>query len=186
MLLSTSVAACGIGHMRRPRWPGRSDPFWAPAEEFCRHSNATRDERTKIMKRRYLAQALLVASLAAAAATGYAQTNTNADQTPGSPGAAAPEGGTGPTVGTGATAGSGTYSTTPSANTQPGSLPRMRAYEQARANCEAGPAAQRSECQSALTKQYTGIPPMCQKLTGNALDACVHGLDSASGGSVAK
>ena len=132
------------------------------------------------MKRRYLAQALLVASLAASAATGYAQTNTSADQTPGSPGAAAPEGGTGTTAGT------GTYSTTPSGSTQPMSLGRIRAYEQARANCDAGPAAQRSECWAVLTKQYTGIPPMCQKLTGNALDACVHGLDSASGGSVAR
>jgi hypothetical protein len=127
------------------------------------------------MKRRYLAQVLLAVSLSALAATGYAQTNSTADQTPGSPGAAAPQAGTGPT--------SGTYSTTPSGNTQPMSFARMRAYEQARANCDTGPAAQRSECWSVLTKQYTGIPAMCQKLTGNALDACVHGLDSASGGS---
>jgi hypothetical protein len=138
------------------------------------------------MKRRYLAQALLVASLGALAATGYAQTNTNADQTPGSPGAAAPEAGTGPAVGTGTTAGTGTYSTTQAGNKQPMSLARIRAYEQARANCDAGPAALRSECWSALTKDYSGIAPMCQKLTGNALDACVHGLDSGSAGSVAK
>ena len=138
------------------------------------------------MKRRYLAQALLIASLAAAAATGYAQTDTKADQTPGSPGAAAPEAGTGPAAGTGTVTGTGTYSTTQTGTKQPMSVARIRAYEQARANCEAGPAALRSECQSALTKDYTGIPPMCQKLTGNALDVCVHGLDSASGGSVGK
>jgi hypothetical protein len=96
-----------------------------------------------IMKRRYLMQALLVASLGAFAATGYAQTNTTTDQTPGSPGAATPAAGT-------------------------------------------GPAAQRSECQSALTKEYTGIPAPCQKLTGNALDACVHGDYPANAGTPAK
>jgi len=134
----------------------------------------------KIMKRRYLAQALLIASLGALATTGYAQTNTTADQTPGSPGAAAPEGGTGPAAGT------GTYSTPQPGSSPPMSTARIRAYEQARANCDAGPAAERSECWSALTKNYAGIQPMCQKLTGNALDACVHGLDSGSAGSVAK
>ena len=49
------------------------------------------------MKRRYLAQALLVASLGAFAAAGYAQTNTTTDQTPGSPGAATPAAGAGTT-----------------------------------------------------------------------------------------
>ncbi len=138
------------------------------------------------MKRRYLMEALLVASLSAVAATGYAQTDPNADQTPGSPGAAAPESGTGPAAGTGTMSGTGAYGTTQTGTKQPMSLARIRAYEQARANCTAGPAAARSECWSVLTKDYSGIPPMCQKLTGNALDACVHGLDSASGGSVAK
>lgn len=130
------------------------------------------------MKRHYLVQALLIASLGAMAATGYAQTDTSADQTPGSPGAAAPEKGTGPTAGT------DTYNTAaPMGSRQPMSTARIRAYEQARANCEAGPAAMRSECWSALGKDYAGIQPMCQKLTGNALDACVHSLDSASAGS---
>ena len=134
------------------------------------------------MKRRYLMQALLVASLGAFTATGYAQTNTTSDQTPGSPGAAAPEAGTGTTAGTtGATTntmGAGAYGTAQTGQTgtrQPMSVDRIRAYERARANCEAGPAAARSECQSALTKDFSGIPAPCQKLTGNALDACVHG-----------
>ena len=127
------------------------------------------------MKRRYLMQALLVASLGAFAATGYAQTNTTTDQTPASPGAATTN-----------TMGAGAYGTIQTGTKQPMSLERIRAYEQARANCDAGPAAQRSECWSALTKNYAGIQPMCQKLTGNALDACVHGLDSGSAGSVAK
>jgi hypothetical protein len=140
------------------------------------------------MKHRYLMQALLVASLGAFAATGYAQTNTTADETPGSPGAATPAAGTGTAGGmTGATTntmGAGAYGTT-QPGSKPMSLDRIRAYEQARANCEAGPAAERSECQAALSKTYTGIPPMCQRLTGNALDSCIHGLDSASGGSKA-
>jgi hypothetical protein len=131
------------------------------------------------MKRRYLMQALLVASLGAFAATGYAQTNTTTDQTPGSPGAAAPAAGAATTAGTtGATTntmGAGAYGSTQTGTKQPMSLERIRAYEHARANCEAGPAAQRSECQSALTKEYAGIPAPCQKLTGNALDSCVHG-----------
>jgi len=126
-----------------------------------------------IMKRRYLAQALLVASLGAFAAAGYAQTNSTNDQTPGSPGAATPAAGAGTTAGT-----TGTR--------QPIALERLRAYEHARANCEAGPAAQRAECQSALTKEYTGIPGPCQKLTGNALDACVHGDYPANAGMPAK
>jgi hypothetical protein len=132
------------------------------------------------MKRRYIGQALLVASLGAFAATGYAQTNTTTDQTPGSPGAATPA--AGPAVGT--TTGTGTMNgTTATTGTrQPMSVARIRAYEQARANCEAGPAAQRSECQSALTKEYAGIPASCQKLTGNALDACVHGDYPANAG----
>ena len=158
------------------------------------------------MKRRYLAQALLVASLGAFAAAGYAQTNSTNDQTPGSPGAATPAAGAGTTAGTTGTTtntmGAGAYGTTPGgtttntmgagaygtapAGTRSISLERLRAYEHARANCEAGPAAQRAECQSALTKEYTGIPGPCQKLTGNALDACVHGDYPANAGMPAK
>ena len=142
------------------------------------------------MKHRHLLQALLVASLGAFAATGHAQTNTPADQTPGSPGSAAPAAGSGTTTGTTGstttTMGAGAYGTTQTGAKQAMSLERIRAYERARANCDAGPAAQRSECQSALTREYAGIPAQCQKLTGNALDACVHGLDSGSSGSVRK
>jgi len=160
-----------------------------------------------IMKRRYLAQALLVASLGAFAAAGYAQTNSTNDQTPGSPGAATPAAGAGTTAGTTGTTtntmgagaygtaptgtttntmGAGAYGTAPAGTRPPISLERLRAYEHARANCEAGPAAQRAECQSALTKEYTGIPGPCQKLTGNALDACVHGDYPANAGMPAK
>ena len=153
------------------------------------------------MKRRYLMQALLVASLGTFAAAGYAQTNTTTDQTPGSPGAATPAAGTGTNAGgtTGATTntmGAGAYGTTQTGTTQTGttqtgtrqpmSLERLRAYEHARAKCEAGPAAQRSECQSVLSKDYAGIPGPCQKLTGNALDACVHGDYPANAGLPAK
>jgi hypothetical protein len=82
--------------------------------------------------------------------------------------------------------GAGAYGTTQAGTTQPMSLDRIRAYEKARANCDAGPAAQRAECQSALTKDYAGIPGPCQKLTGNALDACVHGEYPANAGMPAK
>jgi hypothetical protein len=133
-----------------------------------------------IMKRRYLMQTLLVASLGAFAATGYAQTPSATDQTPGSPGAATPAAGAGTTAGgtTGATTntmGAGAYGTAQTGTSQPMSLDRIRAYEKARANCEAGPAEQRAACQAALNQDYAGIPAPCQKLTGNALEACVHG-----------
>ena len=142
------------------------------------------------MKRSYLMQALLVASLGAFAATGYAQTKAT-DQTPGSPGAAAPAAGAGTTATgtTGATTntmGAGAYGTTQNGRKQPMSSDKIRAYENARASCEAGPAGQRSECQSALSKEYSGIPATCQKLTGNALDACVHGDYPANAGSPTK
>jgi hypothetical protein len=147
-------------------------------------------QKENIMNRSYLMQALLVASLGAFAATGYAQTKAT-DQTPGSPGAAAPAAGAGTTATgtTGATTntmGAGTYGTTQTGTRQTMSLERIRAYEHARANCEAGPAAQRSECESALSKDYAGIPAPCQKLTGNALDACVHGDYPANAGNPAK
>ena len=141
------------------------------------------------MKPRYLMQALLVASLATFGATGFAQTNTTTDQTPGSPGAAAPAAGTGTTAGTTGTTtntmGAGAYGTTQT-GTKPMSLDRIRAYEQARTHCDAGPAAQRSECMTALNKEYAGIPGPCQKLTGNALDACVHGDYPANAGNPVK
>lgn len=137
------------------------------------------------MKRRYIAQALLVASLGALAATGHTQTNTATDQTPGSPGAATPAAGTGtagtPGVTTNTMGGAG-YGTTQPGTNQPMSAERIRAYERARADCDAGPAARRSECRSALTKEYASVPAPCQKLTGNALDACVRGEYPANAG----
>jgi hypothetical protein len=84
------------------------------------------------MKRRYLMQALLAASLGAFAATGYAQTNTTTDQSPASPGAATPAAGTGTTAGgTTNTMGAGVYGTTQTDAKQPKSLERIRPYEQA-------------------------------------------------------
>jgi hypothetical protein len=132
------------------------------------------------MKRRYLAQALLVASLGAFAATGYAQTNSTTDQTPGSPGAAASAAGTGGTTagssamtGMGTTA--GTYGTTQTGRMRaPMTSAEIRAYEQARTVCDSGPVAQRDQCWSTLTTQYSGVSPKCQRLTDNALDACIH------------
>ncbi|HEX3631491.1 MAG TPA: hypothetical protein VHZ01_03190 [Casimicrobiaceae bacterium] len=129
------------------------------------------------MKRRYLVQALFVASLGAFAATGYAQTNTTSDQTPGSPGAAVPAAGTGTSAGaTTGTAGAGTYGQTTQTGRMraPMTSSEIRAYEQARASCDNGPAAQRDQCWAGLTAQYSGVSPKCQKLTGNALDACIH------------
>ncbi|MEP6997246.1 MAG: hypothetical protein ABI900_06330 [Betaproteobacteria bacterium] len=131
---------------------------------------------------------MLVASLGAFAATGYAQTNSAADQTPGSPGAAAPEAGTGTTAGSRATTGLGTTAGTNTYGTQTGRMrapmtaAEMRAYEKARGVCDAGPAAQHDQCWTSLTAQYSGVSPKCQKLTGNALDACVHQEGSADSG----
>lgn len=133
------------------------------------------------MKRRYLAQALLVASLGALAATGYAQTTTPTDQTPGSPGAAAPAAGAGTTAaptapGMGATTGPTTYGTTTATGRMrtPMTSEQIRAYEKARGECEAGPSGQRVPCWTTLRAQYSGVSPKCEALTGNALDACIH------------
>lgn len=136
------------------------------------------------MTRRYLAQALLVASLGAFAATGYAQTNSTNDQTPGSPGAAAPAAGAGTTAGSRTTTGmgttTGTYGTTQTGKMRaPMTSAEIRAYEQARGACDSGSAAQRDQCWSNLTTQFSGVSPKCQKLTGNALDACIHANASA-------
>lgn len=114
------------------------------------------------MKHRQLAQALLIASLGAFAAAGYAETGSPADKTPGSPGTTATQSNA---EATGARVG-GTR--TPMAGDQ------IRAYEQARGECDNSPAAQRSECWTALTTQYGNVSPKCRKLSGNALDACIH------------
>jgi len=126
------------------------------------------------MKRRYLAQALLVASLGAFAATGYAQTNsvTPIDQTPGSKATestpASP-----PTSGMGTT--NGTYGTTQAGRMQaPMTSAEIRAYEQARNACDKGPAAGREQCWSNLSTQYSGVNAKCRKLSGSPLEACIH------------
>ena len=125
------------------------------------------------MRRRYLARALLVASLGAFAATGYAQTNnvTPIDQTPGSP--------AGTSAGSRATApmgpATGTYGTTEGSRMRaPMTTAEIRAYEQARAVCDKGPTAQRDQCWSNLTTQYSGVSAKCQKLSGSPLEACIH------------
>ncbi|HEY2864417.1 MAG TPA: hypothetical protein VGK37_12430 [Casimicrobiaceae bacterium] len=131
------------------------------------------------MKRRYLAQALLVASFGALTATGYAQTPAPTDQTPNSPGAAAPAAGTGNATGqatTGTTPATTTYGATAGtpAMRAPMTSAEIRAYEKARGECEAGPGAQRVPCWTTLRGQYRGVSPKCEALTGNALDACIH------------
>lgn len=129
------------------------------------------------MKHHYLAQALLVASLGAFAAAGYAETSNTGDKSAGSPGKTATQVGTG-TMGT-------TQSDSAQTNKMgaPMTSAEMRAYEQARAGCDAGPEAQRSQCWTSLTTKYSGVSPKCQKLTGNALDACIHqGAVSDNGG----
>lgn len=123
------------------------------------------------MKRNYLAQALLVASLGAFAATGYAADTATADKSPGSPGKTATQPATGAMQNDSAMQNGAT-------KTDPMNAPMtsadLRAYEQARTVCDSGPAAQRTECWSSLTTKYSGVNAKCQKLTGNALDACIH------------
>jgi hypothetical protein len=157
------------------RWPALAIHCGALAE-FCRHLTAIqrRNERTQIMKHRYLAQALLAASLGAFAAAGYAQTSsvTPIDQTPGSTAtestAASP-----PTSGMGAT--TGTYGTAQAGGMRaPMTSAEIRAYEQARNACDKGPAAGRQQCWSNLTTKYSGVNSKCEKLTGSPLEACIH------------
>jgi hypothetical protein len=68
----------------------------------------------------------------------------------------------------------GTYGTTTGRMRAPMTSAEIRAYEQARTACDSGPAAQRSQCWSSLGAQYNGVSPKCQRLSGNALDACIH------------
>lgn len=111
------------------------------------------------MKRRYLAQALLVVSLGALAATGYAQTNRAA---------------TGTTT--------GTYGTTMNTTRAPMSDADIAAYKKAGAACDAGAAAQHDQCWANLYAQYR-IDPECQKLTGNAFISCTRGgVEPGNGG----
>ncbi|HEY2864415.1 MAG TPA: hypothetical protein VGK37_12420 [Casimicrobiaceae bacterium] len=103
------------------------------------------------MKRRYLAQALVVVSLGALAATGYAQTNRS---------------------GTGTTAGS--YGTTTGTVRAPMTDADIAAYNKAGAACDNGPAAQHDQCWVSLYTHYR-VDSDCQKLTGNAFVSCVRG-----------
>lgn len=120
------------------------------------------------MKRHYLAQALLVASLGAFAAAGYAETSNTGDKSPASPGKTATQAGTG-------AMGTMQYGSAPMGKMGAPMTPaEIRAYEQARGVCDTGLEAQRSQCWTSLTTQYSGVSPKCQKLTGNALDACIH------------
>jgi hypothetical protein len=113
------------------------------------------------MKRRYLAQALLVVSLGALAATGYAQTNRS---------------------GTGTTTGS--YGTTTGTVRAPMTDADIAAYNKAGAACDTGPAAQHDQCWASLYTQYR-VDPECQKLTGNAFVSCARGqVNPGTGGKV--
>jgi hypothetical protein len=132
----------------------------------------THSQRKVIMKRRYLVQALLVASLGAFASAGYAQTaGAPADKTPGSPGKTATQNN------------SGAMGTQMGGTPSPMTADQIAAYKQARGECAKTPAAQRNQCWTTLTTQYSGVSPKCQQLTGNALDACIHqGSTADSGG----
>jgi hypothetical protein len=115
------------------------------------------------MKRRYLVQALFVASLGTFAFSGYAQTTgAPADKTPGSPGKTATQNN------------SGAMGKQTGMTPTPMTADQITAYKQARGECAKAPTARRSECWSTLTTQYSGVSPKCQQLTGNALDACIH------------
>jgi len=124
------------------------------------------------MKRRYLVQTLFVASLAAFASPGYGQTaGAPADKTPGSPGKTATQNN------------SGAMGTQVGGTATPMTADQVAAYKHARGECAKAPAAQRSECWTTLSTQYSGVSPKCQQLTGNALDACIHqGSPADTGG----
>jgi hypothetical protein len=53
-------------------------------------------------------------------------------------------------------------------------------YIEARRACDNQPMAQRMSCEDAVNERFTGIDPKCQKLSGTALEECVHGADRGS------
>jgi len=53
-------------------------------------------------------------------------------------------------------------------------------YLEARRACDNQPIAQRASCEDAVNGRFTGIDPKCQKLSGTALEECVHGADRGS------
>ncbi|HKW81363.1 MAG TPA: hypothetical protein VJQ49_10165 [Casimicrobiaceae bacterium] len=124
------------------------------------------------MKRIHLAQALLVASFGAFAMAGYAADTSSADKTPGSPGKTATQPGTGAMQNNGMS--NSMNNGMKGSMREPMTSEQIRAYEQERTVCDTGPASARGDCWSKLTIKYSGVSPKCQKLTGNALDACIH------------
>ena len=53
-------------------------------------------------------------------------------------------------------------------------------YIEARRACDNQPMTQRASCEDAVNERFTGIDPKCQKLSGIALEECVHGADHGS------
>ena len=125
------------------------------------------------MKRIHWAQAMLVASFGAFAIAGYAADTSSADKTPGSPGKTATQYGTGSMQNNGMS-NSMNNGTNSGMKGTPMTSEEIRAYERERAVCDTGPASSRGDCWSKLTVKYSSVSPKCQKLTGNALDACIH------------
>ena len=54
---------------------------------------------------------------------------------------------------------------------------QMRAYMNARSACAAQPPDQQAACESATNEKFPFVDSKCQKLSGPALDDCIHGAD---------
>ena len=135
------------------------------------------------MTRHRLLNALLIATFGAVAATAAAQTPTaQPNDTP----RAAPTG-TAAEPGVGSTAPSPAYGGTmmpsdstmkaPATGTDRGA-PDMSGYKAARAACDKQPLNSRDQCRVTINTRYASLAPKCQKLSGSALDDCLHGADT--------
>lgn len=102
-------------------------------------------------------------------ATGAAATQPNGTQEPTSPGSY--QSGTSMSPSNSAVA--------PGAR-QPMTSEDVRQYLDARKACGSQPMAQRPTCDDAVNERFTGVDSKCQKLSGLALEECLHGADRGS------
>jgi len=67
------------------------------------------------------------------------------------------------------------------APTSPGSYQSgPSTYIEARRACDNQPVTQRVSCENAVNERFSSIDPKCKKLSGLALDECLHGADRGS------
>lgn len=84
-----------------------------------------------------------------------------------------------PSYQSGTSTSSSNSSIAPSAR-QPMTSEDVRQYIDARKACGSQPMAQRATCDDAVNERFTGVDSKCQKLSGTALEECLHGADRGS------